>query len=152
MNTDGSIEVPDNASCAFCAYLSGDRPYTILSRGRLAATLVTREQRGASHLLVVPIRHRQTILDLTDEESIAPMKAIRRAAHAIDLADERPGIAIWQNNGVPANQTIAHAHFHVAGTLDGGGTAWGDVPELSLAETEAIADKLRLADASRDLE
>jgi hypothetical protein len=40
---------------------------------------------------------------------------------------------------VPAAQTVGHVHFHVAGTLSDGGTEWGDVPELSLAETEAIA-------------
>jgi hypothetical protein len=72
----------------------------------------------------------------------------RHAARVIDLADGRPGIAVWQNNGVPANQTIGHLHFHVAGTLDTGGTEWGDVPELSVAETDAIAEKLHRAEGS----
>ncbi len=139
MTGDSNIDIPSDENCAFCAYLRGDRPYTILSRERLVAILVTREQRGVSHLLVVPTRHCQTILDLADDESAAIMNAIRSAARAIDLAYRRPGIAIWQNNGIPAHQTIGHLHFHVAGTL---------VPELSLAETEAIAEKLRRADAS----
>jgi histidine triad (HIT) family protein len=34
-------------------------------------------------------------------------------------------------------------HFHVAGTLPGGGTEWGEVPRLSVPETDAIADQLR---------
>ena|SRR5260370_12555069 len=147
MISDGNIELPDDRNCAFCAYLRGDRPYTIFSRQKLAAILVTREQRGISHLLVVPTRHCPTILDLTDEESSAIMREIRHAARVIDIADQRPGISIWQNNGIPANQTIGHLHFHVAGTLEGGGTEWGEVPELSLAETAAIAEKLRRADA-----
>ena len=145
MKPAGNLELPDNPTCAFCDYLQGRRPYTILFRDALVATLVTREQRGISHLLVVPTRHCQTILDLTDAESAAMMNEIRRAAKVIDIADQRPGIAIWQNNGVPANQTIPHLHFHVAGTLDGGGTDWGEVPELSLRETDAIAEKLRKA-------
>ena len=147
MTSSNNIVLPSNESCAFCAYLRGDRPYTILYRGTLVATLVTREQRGISHLLVLPIRHCQTILDVTDEESTALMNEIRHAARTIDLADQRLGIAIWQNNGITANQTIAHLHFHVAGTLDEGGTNWGEVPELSLAETDAIAARLRRADA-----
>lgn len=145
MKPAGNLELPDNPTCAFCDYLQARRPYTILFRDALVATLVTREQRGISHLLVVPTRHCQTILDLTDAESAAMMNEIRRAAKVIDIADQRPGIAIWQNNGVPANQTIPHLHFHVAGTLDGGGTDWGEVPELSLRETDAIAEKLRKA-------
>lgn len=146
MTTRNNIVLPSSDNCAFCDYLRGARPYTILNRGTLVATLVTREQRGISHLLVLPIRHCQTILDMTDEESTALMTEIRHVARTIDKAYRRPGIAIWQNNGVTANQTIAHLHFHVAGTLEEGGTNWGDVPELSLAETEAIATQLHKVD------
>ena len=147
MTNDSSIVLPSNDNCAFCAYLNHERPYTILWRNELVAILVTREQRGVSHLLVLPTRHCQTILDVTDQESTALMNEIRNAARLIDKADERPGIAIWQNNGITANQTIAHLHFHVAGTLEGGGTNWGEVPELSVAETDAIAARLRGADS-----
>lgn len=148
MTERSNIVLPSNARCAFCDYLRGDRPYTILNRGTLVATLVTREQRGISHLLVLPIRHCQTILDATDEESTALMREIRHVARTIDRVYRRPGIAIWQNNGVTANQTIAHLHFHVAGTLDEGGTNWGEVPEISVVETDAIAARLRKAESS----
>jgi hypothetical protein len=39
-------------------------------------------------------------------------------------------------------------HFHVAGTLEEGGTMWGEVPKLSVAETDAIAERLRQVEAS----
>ncbi|MET8363094.1 HIT domain-containing protein [Micromonospora sp. NPDC005194] len=139
------IQVPPAERCAFCDYLSGKRPYSILERSELAATLVTREQRGASHLLVVPVRHCPTLLELKKEESHAIMDLVRRAARAIDLTEQRPGIAVWQNNGVPAHQTIPHVHFHVAGTLPEGGTEWGDVEELPIYQTEGIAANLRAA-------
>ncbi|MFB9529235.1 HIT family protein [Nonomuraea roseola] len=138
-----SIQLPDDGSCAFCAYLNGTRPYTILARDEVTALLITREQRGVAHLLVIPVRHVETILDLSDEEAGALMIAVREAARVIDRAERRPGIAVWQNNGVPAGQSIGHVHFHVAGTLPGGRTEWGDVPELPISETETLADKLR---------
>lgn len=129
--------------CAFCDYLTGVRPFTILHRNEQAALLVTREQRGISHLLAITTRHAATILDLRAEESHAVMDLVRAAARAIDSADERPGISIWQNNGEAANQAIPHFHMHVAGTVPGGGTEFGDVRELTLDETEGIADRLR---------
>jgi histidine triad (HIT) family protein len=43
---------------------------------------------------------------------------------------------------------VAHVHFHVAGTLEEGGTRWGEVPKLSVAETDAIAERLRQVEAS----
>jgi histidine triad (HIT) family protein len=39
-------------------------------------------------------------------------------------------------------------HFPVAGTLEAGGTEWGAVPRLSVAETDAMAERLRQAEAS----
>lgn len=142
-----NIVLPSGGNCPFCAFLRGEKPYTILRRSELVAILVTREQRGASHLLVVPVRHCPTILDLRDDESGALMREIRHAARLVDTAERRPGIAVWQNNGLSANQAVAHVHFHVAGTLEDGGTRWGEVPRLSVAETDAIAERLRQAEA-----
>lgn len=138
-----SIQLPETRPCAFCSYLEGARPYTIIARDSSTAVLVTREQRGTPHLLVIPTAHRETILDLTDSDCSALMIAVRNAAAAIDAAYERPGIAIWQNNGEPAAQTIRHVHFHVAGVLDQGGTEWGPVDELSLHQTDRIGRRIR---------
>jgi histidine triad (HIT) family protein len=148
MTSVNNIVLPTSGSCPFCAFLQGEKPYTILRRSELVAILVTREQRGVSHLLVVPVRHCPTILDLRDEESGALMREIRHAARIVDAAERRPGIAVWQNNGISANQAVAHVHFHVAGTLEEGGTRWGEVPRLSVAETDAIAERLRRVEAS----
>src|SRR3954464_15494539 len=108
MTDASSLTVPTETACAFCDYLSGRRPYTVLWREPEVAVLVTREQRGVAHLLVLPVRHRETILDLRRREAEPLMVAMRDAANAIDRAYERPGIAVWQNNGVPAHQQVPH--------------------------------------------
>jgi histidine triad (HIT) family protein len=141
--TSINIEVPERESCAFCDYLSGARPYTVLERTDTVAALVTREQRGVGDVLVVPTAHRETILDLTVDEASAIMIEVIRVARAIDQTYKRPGIAIWQNNGLPAHQAIPHVHFHVAGTLEGGGTDWGHVSELTVEQTDDAAEQLR---------
>lgn len=139
MTDTTALDVPKNDKCAFCDYLSGRRPFTVAARTNAVAVLVTREQRGVPHLLVVPVAHRETSLDLSDCEIAAVAAGVRAAAQASNDAYERPGITVWQNNGIPAHQTIAHVHFHVAGTLPEGGTDWGDVSEQPLGETDAIA-------------
>ena len=137
--TDSALEMPVETPCAFCQYLSGERPYTFLWKELRVAVLVTREQRGVSHLLVIPTRHIPSLLELDESEAGDLMIALRDAARAIDDAFERPGVAVWQNNGIPAHQAIGHLHFHVAGTLPGGGTEFGSVPELSIDRTDEIA-------------
>ncbi|MCI0686214.1 MAG: HIT domain-containing protein [Sporichthyaceae bacterium] len=138
-----SLLIPVCESCSFCEYLEGRRPYTILERDELTATLVTREQRGLGHLLVIPVKHRETILDLAPDEGAALMAGVTNAARLVARAYTATGVAVWQNNGTPAHQTVPHVHFHVAATLPDGGTNWGEVPRLSVAETDAIAARLR---------
>jgi len=143
MSEDSGIKVPTAGACAFCDYLARRRPFTILWQSDLAAILVTREQRGSTHLLALPVSHRPTILDLQRAEASALMDAVVLSARVLDAADRRPGIAIWQNNGTDVDQTIPHTHFHVASSLEDGGTERGEVVELSVADTDAIADRLR---------
>lgn len=137
------IRVPTPPRCSFCDYLSGERRFTILERTPLTATLVTREQRGAVHVLVITVAHRPTLLDLAADEAAALMDAVQRSARAIAAESDPDGIAVWQNNGTPASQSVPHVHVHVAATLPAGGTNWGEVPALPLAETDLIADRLR---------
>jgi histidine triad (HIT) family protein len=138
------IDLPINDGCSFCDYLAGRRPYVILRRRELSAILVTREQRGRAHVLVIPTQHRPTILDLESEEACAVMLDLVEVARAIEKSERAAGVAVWQNNGIPADQTIAHVHFHVAATRPGGGTERGKVDELPLDQVEAIAARLRV--------
>jgi histidine triad (HIT) family protein len=137
------ILLPTPERCSFCDYLSGHRRFTILDRTPLTAMLVTREQRGAVHVLVIPVRHRETVLDLHPAEAAALMVDVQRASRAIAAESDPEGIAVWQNNGTPAHQSVPHVHVHVAATLPGGGTNWGDVPALPVDETDRIGDRLR---------
>lgn len=143
MKIQSSIVTPEQKSCAFCAYLNKTRPFTFVFRDTEIAVLVTREQRGEPHLLVIPTRHVETLLDISDQEAARLCIGVRDAAKAIEKAYSPSGISVWQKNGTSAKQSIGHVHFHVAGTLEEGGTEWGDVPELPLTATEAIAVRLR---------
>lgn len=138
------IRVPVTEGCAFCDYLAGRRPYTILLRTGIAAVLVTREQRGLAHVLVMPVVHRPTLIDLTRVEAMEIGALLVDVTRAIDRVQGPEGVAVWQNNGVAADQAIPHVHFHVAGTYPGRGTERGQVPEISLAETDRIAGSLKL--------
>ena len=138
-----ALQLPVDEPCSFCEYLAGRRPYTILERGEVVSVLVTREQRGRAHLLVIPTAHRPTVLDLVLTEHGPLMAAVSRAARAVAVLTGAEGIAVWQKNGLGNGQTIPHVHFHVAGTLPEGGTAWGPVPSLTVGETDTIADDLR---------
>jgi histidine triad (HIT) family protein len=129
--------------CVFCHFLDGRFRYTILAQDETTAMFVTREQRGIGHVLVVPKAHRETIIDLEPAEGAAIMAAVISVSRAVLDAYQCEGLAVWQNNGSAAHQRVPHVHFHVAGTLPGGGTNFDKVPFLSVEDTDAIADKIR---------
>jgi histidine triad (HIT) family protein len=92
---------------------------------------------------VIPVAHRITIVDLTATEQTAVMNAVVRVSAAVISAFDPDGVAVWQNNGIPAFQSVPHVHVHIAGTLPGGGTDWGDPRRLSATQNDAIAERLR---------
>ena len=129
--------------CAFCEDLIGQRECTVLERDELTALTIPHQQRGRPHVLVIPVEHRVILMDLTAQEQAAVMSATVRTAAAIVGAFDPDGVAVWQNNGVSAFQSVPHVHVHVAGTLPGGGTDWGNPPLLATSETDVIAERLR---------
>ena len=72
------------------------------------------------------------------------MQAVVIVSRAILDAYQCKGLAVWQNNGSAAHQRVPHVHFHVAGTLPGGGTNFDKVPFLPIEATDEIADQIRL--------
>ena len=138
-----SLVMHPTERCVFCHFLSGQWPFTILARNDLVAIMVTREQRGLGHLLVVPLAHRETILDLEPDEASEIMAWVQAASRAVLDAYQCTGLAIWQNNGAAAHQRVPHVHFHVAGTLPEGGTIFDAVPLLTKEDTDAIGERIR---------
>ena len=82
------LAVFQHKQCAFFACLSGDRPCTTVARNDSVANLVTREQRGIAHLLIISTHHHETILDLPVADACNVMLALKAAAHAIDKAQD----------------------------------------------------------------
>lgn len=65
------------------------------------------------HSLVIPTRHVELLLDLTDEETAEVAIMTKRVAIAIRETFDPNGIHVQQRNGEAAWQTIPHVHFHV---------------------------------------
>ena len=106
-------------ACPFCAP-PGD---VIVARARLTTTIRDRYPVSPGHLLVIPIRHVESFFDMTEEEQVATLEAVRGAKLALDADLQPDGFNIGMNVGVAAGQTVMHAHVHVIPRLH------GDVPD-----------------------
>ena len=99
------------------------------------------------HVLVVPKRlGARNILDLKPDELRAVMVAVQKAGMAQRKGLGATGFRVSQNNGISANQSVYHAHFHVV-PFFGDGPPGTPAPRRKLPpeEYKSIAAKLKAA-------
>jgi len=99
------------------------------------------------HVLVVPKRlGARNLLDLKPEEFRDLLAAVQKAATAQKKGLGATGFRVSQNNGLSANQTVYHTHFHVVPYF-GDGPPGSPAPRRKLAPEEyaTVAAKLRAA-------
>lgn len=66
------------------------------------------------HILVVPKKHIESIIDLTDEDEMLVGKmytAVRKIAKKLNI--EESGFRLIVNCGKDAGQEVPHLHFHI---------------------------------------
>lgn len=120
------IELPRQDPCEICETLAGRSTVPIIAESELTITIVTPVQFEVGQCCVVTRRHVGTLLDLTEQEGAAVIKAAREVAQALLATFEPLGILTFQNNGVYSGQEVPHYHFHVVPRQPG--SDWGIGP------------------------
>ncbi len=148
------IELPVRDPCPFCRNLRGEiladeertMRFAYVDRNADAAAVVNPYQENCGAILVMPVSHASTVLDLTEEDAVSLALLTRRVAHAVNASLAPVGLNIYQNNGVASGQTIPHYHVHVVPRYP------GDGPELLLGKNatlmpfdqrEELADRIK---------
>ncbi|MXX93035.1 MAG: HIT family protein [Chloroflexi bacterium] len=117
---------PDDP-CFFCEVIAGREEKGIVEETDQTLTFVNWQQFELGQVYVIPRRHAPTLFDLTDEESTAIMRAVRRVGRALLKAYDPDGLNLIQNNGVVAGQSVPHFHMHVVPRRKEG-SEWGNGP------------------------
>jgi histidine triad (HIT) family protein len=144
-----SFQLAPYAACAFCGYVSGESECTFVAEDELATALVTHRQYERGGVIVIPKRHRETILDVEDAELASMYRLAKRLARAQERAFGACGANIFQNNGVKAGQHVPHVHVHVVPRYADSDPErlflQRDFPVIPLSEQQAIGSTLRAA-------
>lgn len=114
------IEVPQREDCPFCRNIAGDESpvaghAAVVYEDDLTFVFVSPASLGGmeGHLTVTPRRHVEMIFDLHENEVCALALCVQKAARAIRQSVDPDGVLVLQRNGVVAEQTVPHVHFHV---------------------------------------
>ncbi len=99
--------------CVFCKIVAGEIPADIKYEDENILVFTDVNPQAPVHLLVIPKKHIENILDLENDVLLAQMFAIIK-----DLAPKfnlKNGFRLVNNCGKQAGQTVSHLHFHVLG-------------------------------------
>lgn len=108
------IELPEQEPCEFCEGMAGRDPtWAVIDECAHTVTAINPSQYEIGQCCVITKRHVGTLLELTDEEAYAIMRAAKRAATALVDTYQPLGVLTFQNNGVYSGQEVPHYHFHV---------------------------------------
>jgi histidine triad (HIT) family protein len=121
------IELPHQEPCELCEGMAGRDPkWALIDECRHTMTVINPYQYEVGQCCVITRRHVGTLLDLSEDEAAAVLKAAKRVAIALVGAYRPLGILTFQNNGAYSGQEVPHYHFHVVPRQPG--SNWGIGP------------------------
>ncbi|MDO8420313.1 MAG: HIT family protein [Rubrivivax sp.] len=124
-------------STVFEKLLKGELPCVKVFEDEHVFAFMDAGQVNDGHVIVATKAPRATLLDCTDDEAAALMRAARRIALAVQEAFEPAGITVLQANRPAGWQTVPHLHLHVLPRHAGDGV------ELTWPRKEPGIERLR---------
>lgn len=104
------------ADCLFCRIVAGEIPSRRVHEDDLLIAIHDIDPRAPTHILLIPRRHIDSALDLTEAD--APLLG-RLFAVAADIARQQGlaehGYRLVANVGRWGGQTVDHLHLHLMG-------------------------------------
>lgn len=124
-------------STIFEKLLNGDLPCAKVWEDEHVFAFMDAGQVNDGHVIVATKRPHETLLDCSDDEAAALMRAARRIAIALQAAFAPEGITVLQANRPAGWQTVPHLHLHVLPRHAGDGV------ELTWPRKEPGIERLR---------
>ena len=103
-------------NCVFCKIIAGEIPCDKVYENDRVLAFRDIQPQAPVHILILPKRHMESVLDLADLRTGLSANMIEAAAHIVRLEHlEASGFRLLANCGADAGQTISHLHFHLLG-------------------------------------
>lgn len=103
-------------SCVFCGIIDGKVKGNIVYRDDSVVAFKDINPKAPVHILIVPRRHIESVLDLgkEDRELIGEVFIVASKL-ARDNGVAKDGFRVVVNSGPNAGQSVFHIHFHLLG-------------------------------------
>lgn len=99
--------------CFICNAAADPAHAHVIDRDESALTMLNKFPYNSGHAMVAPLRHVETLAELSDDESLAVLGAVNRTTLAMKHAMNPDGFNIGINQGRAAGGSVDHLHIHV---------------------------------------
>jgi len=132
----------------FCQIAKGELPAHVVLRDENVVAFLDRAPLLPGHVLVMPVKHVETLDDLPDGLLAPVLAAVRRTSIAVQKALRAEGSFVATNTRV--SQSVPHLHVHVVPRNKGDGLfsarlIWQRKKYETDSEMAEIATKIRAA-------
>ncbi|VVC03140.1 HIT domain protein [Candidatus Burarchaeum australiense] len=101
------------SDCIFCKIVSGEIGASKVYEDKYTLAFLDINPVNKGHVLVIPKKHFDTVLDMPEDEGVALAKASVKVGKAVRKATNCEGINLLHNIGKAAGQLVFHAHVHL---------------------------------------
>ncbi|MGQ0505114.1 MAG: histidine triad nucleotide-binding protein [Myxococcaceae bacterium] len=102
------------SDCLFCKIRDGQIPAKVVYRDEMCLAFEDIRPQAPTHLLFIPLRHIQTINDLSvDDKEIVGELFLAAAKVAKQRGHAENGYRVVMNCNRDAGQTVFHIHLHL---------------------------------------
>ncbi len=99
--------------CPFCGIVAGKIPAFKVWEDGSSLAFLDINPRNPGHTLVIPKKHIEGLLELSEEDAANLFLAVHRVAKMVKTGTKADGISISLSSGQAAGQLVPHVHFHV---------------------------------------
>ncbi len=103
--------------CIFCRIAAGEIPAEVVARTGGALAFRDLHPQAPTHVLVIPVRHVQSTVELAGDDRMPVLGELMRlaveVATQLGLADS--GYRLVVNTGADGGQSVGHLHVHLLG-------------------------------------
>ena len=103
----------DPKDCLFCKIMAGEVPSKKVYEDGSTYVILDINPRNPGHMLVMPKKHYETILEVPEKEAADLFKTAKKMAGRCMSGVRAEGVSIAQSNGRVAGQVVQHMHIHV---------------------------------------
>ena len=131
--------------CLFCRIGMKEIGAEVIYEDESSMAILDIHPRAPGHTMVIPKTHRETILDVPEEELKPLFSAVKTVVSLLSKSLQPEGFTIGINQGKASGQLVDHLHIHVIPRFlnDGGNSIHSVVDNKSGGTVQEVAARLR---------